>query len=327
MARAARARDADAIAGEHAGVLLMRSAPAGRPGQWPERRHHAPIRSAMEALVAVGRQWNAVDGSRLAAALAFYSMLSLAPFLILLVAVGSWWLGTDTTTQYLTSRIAELMGPDAARLVDRLVSSRDVPPAFHRWGASVGTLITVVGATAAYAELQHALNRIFGELRRPPMLVLLRARALSFCLVVGTGILLIGSFALSLGIAMFVNHETRIAGFGVSTVVNEVLTFAVIVVAFAAMLRVLPDCPPHGRDAWFGAVASAALFAASKLAIGSYISRYTLHSAWGAVGTAVALMLWIYFMAATFLAGAVITSARLTTRRDARLAPAEALAE
>ncbi len=92
-------------------------------------------------------------------------MLSLAPLLILLVAVGSWWLGTDTTTHYLTSRIAELMGPDAARLVDRLAASRDVPPAFHRWGASVGTVITIVGATAAYAELQHALNRIFGELR------------------------------------------------------------------------------------------------------------------------------------------------------------------
>jgi membrane protein len=247
-------------------------------------------------------------------------MLSLAPFLILLVAVGSWWLGTDTTTHYLTSRIGELMGPDAARLIDRLAATHDAPPAFHRWGASVGTVITIVGATAAYAELQHALNRIFGELRRPPMLVLLRARALSFCLVVGTGILLIGSFALSLGIAMFVNHETRIAGFGVSTLVNEVLTFVLIVVAFAAMLRVLPDCPPHGRDAWFGAIVSAALFAASKFAIGSYISRYTLHSAWGAVGTAVALMLWIYFMAATFLAGAVVTKVRMMSRRGAQLA-------
>ena len=164
MARAARARDADAIAGEHAGVLLMRSAPAGRPGQGPAGLPATPLSSAMDAL-AVWRQWNAVDGSRLAAALAFYSMLSLAPLLILLVAVGSWWLGTDTTTHYLTSRIAELMGPDAARLVDRLAASRDVPPAFHRWGASVGTVITIVGATAAYAELQHALNRIFGELR------------------------------------------------------------------------------------------------------------------------------------------------------------------
>ena len=323
MARVARARDADAIAGENAGALLMRAVPAGHPGQGPAGRPATPLHSAMDALVAVWRQWNAVDGGRLAAALAFYSMLSLAPFLILLVAVGSWWLGTDTTTHYLTSRIAELMGQDAARLVDRLAASQDVPAAFHRWGASVGTVIAVVGATAAYAELQHALNRIFGELRRPPMLMLLRARALSFCLVVGTGILLIASFALSLAITMFVNHETRIAGFGVSAAVNEVSTFALIVVAFAAMLRVLPDCPPHGRDAWFGAIVSAALFAASKFAIGSYISRYTMHSAWGAVGTGVALMLWIYFMAATFLAGAVITSVRMTTRRDAHVAQAE----
>ena len=104
MARAARARDADAIAGENAGVLLMRSAPAGRPGQGPEGRHRVPIRSAVEALVAVWRQWNAVDGSRLAAALAFYSMLSLAPFLILLVAVAAG--GSDRTRPPITSRHA-----------------------------------------------------------------------------------------------------------------------------------------------------------------------------------------------------------------------------
>ncbi len=198
----------------------MRSAPAGRPGQGPDGRRHAPIRSAVEALVAVWRQWNAVDGSRLAAALAFYSMLSLAPFLILLVAVGSWWLGTDTTTHYLTSRIAELMGPDAARLVDRLAASHDVPPAFHRWGASVGTVIT---RRRCHGRLRRAAACAQPDIRRsapPPMLVLVRARALSFCLVVGTGILLIASFALSLGIAMFVNHETTILAGAVITSVR-----------------------------------------------------------------------------------------------------------
>ena len=317
MARVARARVADADAGANAGALLMRAAPAGRPGQGPTERVAAGMRSATQTAVAVWRRWNAVDGSRLAAALALYSLLSLAPFLILVVTVGSWWLGSDTAAHYLTSRIDELIGADAARLVDRLVQSRETATAAPHWGASIGTAITVVGATAAYAELQHALNRIFGELRRPPILVLLRARALSFSLVIGTGILLIVSFALSLGIAMFVNHETRILGIGVSAIANEALTFAVVAVAFAAMLRVLPDCPPRGRDAWFGGLVSAALFAVSKFAIGAYVTHYTMHSAYGALGTVVALMLWIYFTAATFLVGAVITNVRMTSRPGA----------
>ena len=312
MTRVARARDADATAGTSAGAPILLLPPV-RPAQGPVVPH-APNRSVGQTALAIWRKWTAVDGSRLAAALAFYSLLSLAPFLILIAAVGSWWLGTDTATHYLTSRVSELMGPDAARLIDRLVQSGNLPAGAPRWGASIGTALSIVGATAAYAELQHALNRIFGEFRRPPMLVLLRARALSFLLVIATGILLMASFALSIGIAMFVNHETRIFGIGISAIVNEVVTFGVITVAFAALLRVLPDCPPHGRDAWFGAVVSAALFAASKFAIGAYVTHYTVHSAYGAVGTTVALMLWIYFTATTLLAGAIITRVTMPPR-------------
>jgi membrane protein len=296
------------MAGPNAGLSAPDSMPDGRPGQRPADPREAITRRASRMVVAVLRKWDAVDGSRLAAAIAFYSMLSLAPFLLLVVAVGNWWLGTDTAAQYLSSRIEDLIGADAARLVERLVQSRDMLPSTHRFGAQVGTLITIVGATAAYAELQHAFNRIFGEVRRPAMLVLLRARALSFALVIATGFLLVCSLGLSLGVAMLVNHETRIFGVGVSAIVNEVAMFAVIAVVFAALLRVLPDLPPRGRDAWLGALSSAALFAASKFALGAYVARYAVNSTYGAVGTAIAIMLWIYFAAAILLVGAVITS-------------------
>lgn len=265
-------------------------------------------KGSMHTLTAVWRKWQAVDGARLAAALAFYSMLSLAPFLILVAAVAGWWLGSDAATQYLSFRAGELIGPGAARLVDRLVASGAIVTDIHRLGASIGTAVIVVGATAAYAELRHALNVIFGEVPRSSVRAVLRARALSFLLVLATGLVLVASLALSVGIAMFVNPETRILGFGASTIVNEIATFAVIALAFAAVLRVLPDRPPKGRHAWFGAIVSAGLFAIGKFAIGAYVSRYALHSPYGAAGTTVAIMLWMYFTAATFLAGAVITS-------------------
>jgi len=287
--------------------------PEDPPGQGPGSRRSI-LSSPLKTAVAVVRKWNAIDGSRLAAALAFYSILSLAPFLLLVVAVANWWLGTETASQYLSSRIQDLIGPEAARLVDRLVQSRDLLPSTHRVGAQIGTLITLVGATAAYAELQHAFNRIFGEVRRPALLVLLRARALSFGLVIATGFLLVASLGLSLCVTLLVNHESRIFGIGVSAIVNEVATFAVIALAFAALLRTLPDRPPHGRDAWFGALLSAALFAASKFAVGSYVSRYAVSSTYGAVGTAIAIMLWIYFTAAVLLFGAVITSVTMVPR-------------
>ena len=288
--------------------------PDGRPGQRSAEHRAAITRTASQTVLALLRKWNAVDGSRLAAAIAFYSMLSLAPFLLLVVAVGNWWLGTDAAAQYLSSRIGDLIGADAARLAERLARSRDMLPSTHRFGAQVGTLITIVGATAAYAELQHAFNRIFGEVRRPAMLALLRARALSFGLVIGTGFLLVCSLGLSLGVTMLVNHETRILGVGVSAIVNELAMFTLIAVVFAALLRVLPDRPPRGRDAWFGALSSAALFAASKLAVGAYVARYAVGSTYGAVGTAIALMLWIYFTAAILLVGAVITSVTMVPR-------------
>jgi membrane protein len=208
----------------------------------------------------------------------------------------------------------DLIGPEAARLVDLLVQNRDLLPSTHRLGAQIGTLITLVGATAAYAELQHAFNRIFGEVRRPALLLLLRARAVSFALVIATGFLLVASLGLSLGVTMLVNHESRIFGIGVSAIVNEVATFAVIALAFAALLRALPDRPPHGRDAWFGALLSAALFAASKFAVGAYVTRYAVSSTYGAVGTAIAIMLLIYFTAAILLFGAVITSVTMLPR-------------
>jgi hypothetical protein len=141
------------MAGDNAGLSALDSLPDGRPGQRPADHRAAITRTASHTVVVVLRKWNAVDGNRLAAAISFYSMLSLAPFLLLVVAVGNWWLGTDTAMQYLSSRIEDLIRADAARLVEPLARSHDMLPSTHRFGAQVGTLVTIIGATAACAEL------------------------------------------------------------------------------------------------------------------------------------------------------------------------------
>ncbi len=252
--------------------------------------------------------WNSVDANRLAAALAYYTVLSLAPFLILVVAVGSWWVGADATRQYLSTQIADLVGREGGQLVDRLVSSRPVPSSLDTWGAWMGVAITAVGATATFAQLQDALDRIFGNVDRPALWEFLRARALSFCLVLGTGLLLAASLVLSAALTMLVDRGVESTSIRVGAMVNELVSFVVTAIAFAALLRVLPDRPPRGRQLWIGAGVSAALFAGGKYLIGWYVTRFAMGSAYGAAGTVVILMLWIYFSAATFLAGAVLAS-------------------
>jgi membrane protein len=277
-----------------------------------------PGPGAGSLLSAFWEKWNSVDADRLAAAVAFYTILSLAPLLILVVAVGSWWVGADATQHYLSTQIAELIGREGGELVDALVNGRDLSPPLHGWGAWIGMAITSIGATATFAELQHALNRIFGEVRRPAMTALLRARVLSFGLVLGTGFLLVMSLVLSAALTVLVDRGAENASIRAGAIVNELAGFAVITIAFAALLRVLPDRPPHGRQVWTGAIVSAALFAGGKYAIGWYVTRLALGSAYGAAGTVVVIMLWIYFSAATFLAGAVLASVVTCGRRAIR---------
>lgn len=266
-------------------------------------------------LAALWARWNEVDADRLAAAVAFYTMLSLAPLVLIVVGVGSWWIGADATRHYLSTQTANLIGREGGALVDRLVYGRDVPTSLDGWAAWVGMLVTVVSATAAFAELQHALNRIFGADERPALAELLRTRALSIALVVGTGVLLAASFVVSTALTMLVDRGVSNSAVRASSAVNELIGLVVVALAFAALLRVLPDRPPHGIRLWTGAIVGAALFTGGKYLIGWYVARFALGSAYGAAGTIVVLLMWIWFSAAVFFAGAVLAAVLPSRRR------------
>jgi membrane protein len=266
-------------------------------------------------LAAAWARWNESDADAFAGAVAFYTILSLAPLILIVVGVGSWWIGADATRHYLSTHVASLIGREGGALVDRLVYGRDVPLALDGWGAWLAMAVTVVSATAAFAELQLALNRIFGAIERPPLAELLRVRALSIVLVVGTGVLLAASFVASTALTMLVDRGVSDPAVRVGSAVNELFSLVVIAIAFAALLRFLPDRPPRGMQLWIGAVVSAALFTGGKYLIGWYVSRFALGSAYGAAGTIVVLMLWIWFSATVFFAGAVLASVMPTRQR------------
>ena len=275
--------------------------------QW---RHARPV-TAVRAFVA---EWSRVDATHLAAALAFYAVLSLTPFLLVVVAIAGYMLGSTLATQYLLNEISDVAGAQTAQFIAGLIGNTHPAPAREGIKALIGIGVTLVGATATFAELQHGLDRIFGE-RVHGAFGVVRTRMLAFGLVIGVAVLSIVSLVLSAGVhAMLASvadadHWRAV----LSAAANEVVSFIVLAVAFGGILRVLPECPPGRRGVCLGAFTAAIAFVVGKFAIGWYLAHFALASAYGAAGAVVVVMLWIYWSSALFFAGAVV--ARISDRR------------
>ena len=285
--------------------------------QW---RHARPV-TAVRAFVA---EWSRVDATHLAAALAFYAVLSLTPFLLVVVAIAGYMLGSTLATQYLLNEISDVAGAQTAQFIAGLIGNTHPAPAREGIKALIGIGVTLVGATATFAELQHGLDRIFGE-RVHGAFGVVRTRMLAFGLVIGVAVLSIVSLVLSAGVHaiqwLAVLRAQRSAGMDVpehwravlSAAANEVVSFIMLPIAFGGILRVLPECPPGRRGVCLGAFTAAIAFVVGKFAIGWYLAHFALASAYGAAGAVVVVMLWIYWSSALFFAGAVV--ARMSDRR------------
>jgi membrane protein len=263
---------------------------------------------------ALSAEWSRADGTYMAAALAFYTVLSLAPFLLVVVAIAGALLGSDTATRYVLDQIAEVAGAQTAQYVGSLIAGAHPAAARDGIKAIIGVVATLVGATATFAALQHGLDRIFGT-RMRAALGILRTRLLAFGLVVGVAFLSIASLLLSTAVhatLASVAHADMWRAV-VAAIANEIVSLAVLAVAFGAILRLLPECPPRRRAAWTGALTAAVLFGVGKFAIGWYLAHFALASAYGAAGAIVVVMLWIYWSSALFYLGATV--ARVVDRR------------
>lgn len=275
-----------------------------------------PPRGGRPAALAreLAAEWERADGVHLAAALAFYSVLSLTPFLLVVIAIAGYLMGSDRASHYVIDQIADVAGRQTAQFIGGLIA--DAHPAAAREGmkALIGLAVTLAGATAMFAELQHGLDRIFGD-RGRGALGLVRTRMIAFALVVGVAVLAMGSLVVSAGVHAMLSQVAHADLWQalLSEFANEVVTFVVLTVAFGAVLRVLPDCPPRRRAAWTGALVAAGLFVVGKFVIGWYLAHFALASAYGAAGAIVVVMLWIYWSSALFFAGAIV--ARVVDRR------------
>jgi membrane protein len=250
------------------------------------------------------------------AAIAFYTVTSIAPILLIVVAIAGLAFGREAAQGALTTQIGSLMGQQTADVLQSAVSDAS--------GKSSGILATIIGAitvaataSGVFGEMQSALNVIWkAKTQGGTVSQLVRARAASLGLVAALGFLLLVSLVISAALTAFGNYLNSTLPFGkvIIEALNVLVSLVLIAILFAAIYKVLPDRPIEWRDVLVGAVVTAVLFTVGKSLIGWYIGSSAVASSYGAAGALIVLLLWVYYSAQIFLLGAEFTKVYATGR-------------
>ena len=245
---------------------------------------------------------------RLGAALAYYTVFSLAPFLIVVIAVASLVVDSTVAEQQIVDQISQVIGADGGRAIAALLASARRPGAGGL--ATVTSVVTIVlGATAVFTELQSGLNGIWRvRIAQAGVARVVRARLRSFAIVIGAGFLLVVSLVLH---ALAVAVQTWLG----STIgfTQDGLALLMSTLMFAMIFKVLPDTPVAWRDVGVGALVTALLFMVGQWALGRYLGTSSVASIYGAAGSLVVILVWVYYSAQVFFLGAEFTHVYATT--------------
>jgi membrane protein len=243
------------------------------------------------------------------AAIAFYAVTALAPVLYISALLAGLVFGRQAASGALASYLTRAAGPDGAKLVHAAVTN-SLSSQRGFWPNVLGAAILVVTASGLFGEMQTALNAVWRVPSRGSIFArILRDRALSLVLVIALGFLLVGSVLATAAIAAL---GTRIAlvlpvGALLASLLNFAISFALVAGLFAAIYKILPDKELQWRDVLVGAFGTAVLFELGQSAIGFYLGRSTIGTAYGAAGSLILLLLWVYYSAQVFLLGAEFT--------------------
>ena len=274
---------------------------------------------------AAASSWVDDFAQSMGAALAYYTMLSIAPFLVIVISLTGLIFGAEAARGEIAAQLQGLMGRDGAEAVQKLLEIAS-KPAQGISAAVFSLVLLLVSATSVFAELQDALDRIWRAPKRTRMGIwsLLRARLLSFGTIAGISFLLMVSLVVSAGLAAvgrmwgprFADWQALVGA------INFVLSYALTATVFAMIYKVMPRAKVAWTDVAIGASVTALLFTLGKSLIGLYIGRSGLTSGFGAAGSLIMAMVWVYYSAQIFLLGAEFTWAYALTfgsRREQKL--------
>jgi len=267
---------------------------------------------------AAGKSWVQDNAFKHAGAVSFYTLFSIAPIMLIAVTLAGAIFGEDAARGELANQLSGLIGQEGALAVEKLLA--DSRPDAHGWMPAVlGGVVLLIGATTVFAQLQESLNDIWGVAARPTrnsFVVLLVRRLLSFSLVLTIGFLLLVSMVLTTVISMATGFAQSIVPLpaAVLRALDLGLALGVVTVLFAMIFKVLPDVQLRWRDVWKGAFLTAVLFGVGRHLISFYLGSTGMASTYGAAGSLVLLLMWVYYSTLILLFGVEFTRAYMEDR-------------
>jgi membrane protein len=269
------------------------------------------VKEAFALLKKAAGDWFDDQAPTLGAALAFYTVFSLAPLLIITVSIAGLVFGREAAQGQIFDQLRSLVGEASAGAMQDVVQNANSTPATGLVATLIGFVTLIVGASGVFGQMQTSLNFIWGVQSKPGrgILGLLQDRVLSFGFILVVGFLLLISLLLTTAIAFIAEWFGGIVP-GIEMLIqasNAILSLAVITLLFAMIFKFLPDAKIAWRDVWIGALITAALFTVGKEVLGLYLGKSGVGSSYGAAGSLIVLLLWVYYSAQIVFFGAEFT--------------------
>ena len=274
-------------------------------------------------LSATYTKWTEDHAQGLGAALAFYAIFSLAPLLLIVIAIAGLVFGQEAAQGQIIGQIQGLVGEESAKAIQTMIEEARKPAA-----GIIATVLAIVllflGATGVFAQLQEALNIIWRVEAKPEqgMWKIFKDRFISLLAVLGTGFLLLISLVISAGLSAIgttLEQFLPVPGF-LLQLINFLVSFAIVTLLFAMIYKLLPDRSIQWSDVWIGAIITSLLFTVGKFVIGVYLGKSDVGIAYGAAGSLVVMLIWVYYASQIFLFGAEFTAV-YAHARGSKLAP------
>ncbi|MEO6569276.1 MAG: YihY/virulence factor BrkB family protein [Opitutaceae bacterium] len=262
----------------------------------------------MKILFDAGKAWNGDNAFKHSAAVSFYTLFSLAPITIIAVGVVGIFYGEELAQKQFSAQVTQLVGKASAEVIQKTMEANALED--KGWMSTIiGIVLLIIGATTVFGQMQGSLNDIWGVMAKPSRsgwVVMLVQRLISFAMVLTVGFLLLTSLVLSTALAAMVTVAKGWFPVAPWIVHGLDLTVGLVVITalFALLFKVLPDVRVRWKEVWLGAFVTAVLFTIGRFLIAKYLAHSTIASSYGAAGSLVALLIWIYYSCAIVFYGA-----------------------
>ena len=271
-------------------------------------------------------EWMEDDAPSLGAALAYYTVFSLAPLMTIAIAIAGFFLGKEAAQGQIFDELRGLLGAEGGKAVEEMVQSANAQPTAGVVATIISVIMLLFGASGVFGQLQASLNAIWGVKAKPGrgVLGIIKDRLLSFGFTLVVGFLLLVSLLLTAGMALMADWIGGLmpGSEALAYVLNIVLSLSMITLLFATIFKFLPDAKIAWHDVWIGAFLTALLFTIGKFALGIYLGKSGVASSYGAAGSLIVLLLWVYYSSQILFFGAEFTQV-YANRFGSRVAPAD----